>query len=331
MAPDTARLRRGELEPARAPRGAGAGRDLAPRRARAGGAVEGRTPDRPSGLRLWLRRRRGWLRPAALGLLGAGALAALGAAVVAADPAARLAAVWEGAADLAAAAGLTVQEVVLDGHRNAPVELLREAIAVRRGDPVLAFDPHGAKERLELISWVERAHVERHLSGRIQVRIEERRPFAIWQRDGRFAVVDREGRVVATENIGQFGRLPLVVGPGAGRVAAPMVELMRGAPEVMERTHALVRVAERRWNLRLRNGTDVLLPEGHEAAALARLSELHARQALLDRPLAAIDLRLPDKLVLRPPPPSPAAQGAPEGAAPPAAQQQQRARGQGRG
>ena len=38
-----------------------------------------------------------------------------------------------------------------------------------------------------------------------------------------------------------------------------------------------------------------------EAAALARLAELQASQALLDRPLAAIDLRLPDQLVLRPP------------------------------
>jgi cell division protein FtsQ len=173
---------------------------------------------------------------------------------------------------------------------------------VRRGDPILGFDPHSARERLEMIAWIERAHVERHLSGTIRIRLEERRPFAFWQRDGRISVIDREGKVVATENIGQFGRLPLVVGAGAERVAGPMIDLMRATPEVMERTHALVRISERRWNLRLRNGTDVLLPDGQEAAALARLSELHQRQNLLDRPLVAIDLRLPDKLVLRLPP-----------------------------
>jgi cell division protein FtsQ len=49
----------------------------------------------------------------------------------------------------------------------------------------------------------------------------------------------------------------------------------------------------------------VLLPEGQEAAAIARLAELQAKQGLLDRPLLAIDLRQPDKLVLRLP------QGAP--------------------
>lgn len=275
-------------------------REMEPRRGRA--AAEGREPGRPSALRLWLRRRRTLLRPAGLGLLGLGLLGAAGIAVVAVDPAGRLAALWDGAADLGAGAGMTVQEVLLEGHQNAPLALVREALSVRRGDPILGFDPHGARERLEMIAWVERAHVERHLSGTIRVRLEERRPFAFWQKEGRISVIDREGKVVATENIGQFGRLPLVVGAGAERAAGPMIDLMRTTPEVMDRTHALVRVSARRWNLRLRNGTDVLLPEGQEAAALARLAELHQRQNLMDRPLVAIDLRLPDKLVLRLPP-----------------------------
>ena len=257
------------------------------------------TQARPSRLRLWLRRRRGMLRPAGLGLGAAGLLVVAALATMAADPYGRLAALWDGATEIAGGAGLTVQEVVLEGSRNTPPELVREALAVHRGDPILGFDPHAARERLEMIAWVSAAHVERHLSGLIKVRITERQPFAIWQRDGRFSVIDDKGEVVSSENVGAFGRLPLVVGTGANRLAAPMVALLRGQPLVQERTHALVRVAERRWNLRLRNGTDVLLPDGQEAAALARLAELHAAQGLLDRPLAAIDLRLPDKLVLR--------------------------------
>jgi cell division protein FtsQ len=271
--------------------------DLPTRRNRGGAAS--RAPARPSALRLWLRRRRNLLKPAGLTLLGLGALGAIGVGVIAADPAGRIAAIWDRTADLGAGAGLVVQEVILEGHHNAPLGLLREAIAVRRGDPILGFDPRAARERVEMIAWVERAHVERHLNGTIRVRLEERRPFAFWQRDGRISVIDREGQVVATENIGQFGRLPLVVGAGAERAAGRMIDLMSGQPLVMDRTHALVRISERRWNLRLRNGTDVLLPEGHEAAALARLAELQQKQALMDRPLAAIDLRLPDKLVLR--------------------------------
>ncbi len=292
-------------------------------------------PQRPSRLRLWLRRRRGMARPTAFALLAAGALGGLAYGVMSAGvrvgggdtlaPRGWFGSFGDGIAGLGARAGLTVREVVLEGSRNAPPELVREAVGVRRGDPTLGFSPQEARARLESIAWIERAHVERRLPGTIRVVVEERRPFAIGQRDNRFAVIDREGRVVATENIGAFGRLPVVVGAGADRAAAPMVDLLRGAAEVEQRVHAMVRVGERRWNLRLRNGGDVLLPEGHEAEAMARLAELQASKALLDRPLLAIDMRQPDKLVLRPPPPPPPAPGAEQ---PPAVQ---RVRNGGRG
>jgi cell division protein FtsQ len=61
-------------------------------------------------------------------------------------------------------------------------------------------------------------------------------------------------------------------------------------------------VGERRWNLRLNTGADILLPEGHEAAALDRLMQLQQDHALLDRPLQVVDMRLPDRLVIRPKP-----------------------------
>ncbi|MBK1660379.1 cell division protein FtsQ/DivIB [Paracraurococcus ruber] len=262
-------------------------------------AAGGSPPRRPSSLRLWLRRRRTLLRPAALALVGAGALLATGVALMAADPYGKLQAMWDGAAEIAASGGLQVREVTLEGLRNTPPELVREALGVRRGDPILAFDPHFAREQLEQIAWVERAHVERLLPGTIHVRLEERQPFAIWQENRSFKVVDRAGTDLRAQNIGAFGPLPLIVGKGAFPAAGPLVDALRGAPEVRERVQALVRVSERRWNLQLRSGADVLLPENQEAAAIARLAELQRVQNLMDRPLAAIDLRLPDKLVLR--------------------------------
>lgn len=256
-------------------------------------------PDRPSRLRLWLKRRRGLLRPAALWLIGFGLLGASGYAVYAVDPAGRVRAVVENAAELGLAAGLEVAEVVVEGRENTPPDLIRGAIGAELGDPMLGFSPNEARERLETIAWVKAAHVERRLPGTILVRLTEREPFAIWQHRGRFAVIDRAGLVVETETLDAFGPLPLVVGAGAEKHAAALYDLLLAHRNILARTQALVRVGERRWNLRLHSGTDVLLPEGHEAPALNRLSELHARNALLDRPLVAVDMRLPDRLVVR--------------------------------
>jgi cell division protein FtsQ len=278
-------------------------RNAVARRPRGGAA----TPARPTAFRLWLRRQRGLVRPACyalalLAILGAGAVGAM-----ALDPASRIAAF----AASFPSSGLAVRSVLVEGRRNAPAEELRRALGVQPGDGILAFSPHAARARLERMPWVASATVERRLPDTILVRIEERQPYALW-RDGKVTqVIDRAGTRVSAET-DAFGLLPLVVGPGAAEHAAHMVELLRAEPELRDRTEELVRVGNRRWNLKLRNGTEVRLPETGEAAALARLREQHRAIGLLDRPVAVIDLRLPDKMTVQlapsapPPPPQPA-------------------------
>jgi cell division protein FtsQ len=254
---------------------------------------------RPTAARLWFKRWRNALRRVGLASVALVAVAAIVIGVLAFDPAARLRDAAAGLANLGRGPGLSIQEIRVEGREFTPREALLTAIATTPGEAMLDFDPAAAKTRLERIAWIEHAHVERRLPGTILVRLTERRAFAVWQRDGRFSVIDREGRVMATERLQAFGPLPLVVGTGAERMAAPMIDLLRSTPEIADRVQAIVRVSERRWNLRLQNGADVLLPEGHEEAAITRLAQLQAREKLLDRPLAAVDMRLPDRLVVR--------------------------------
>ncbi len=256
-------------------------------------------PRRPSATRLWFKKRRAWLRGIGMVSLAAATLGVAAIGVLALDPMARLRDTTSWLAELGRGPGLSVQEIRVEGREFAPREALLAAIGITPGEAILDFQPAVAKQRLEQIAWVESAHVERRLPGTIVIRITERRAFAVWQRDGRFSVIDREGRVMATERLEAFGPLPLVVGVGAERVAAPMIDLLRSAPEIADRVQAIIRVSERRWNLRLQNGADIMLPEGHEEAAITRLAELQARDRLLDRPLAAVDMRLPDRLVVR--------------------------------
>jgi cell division protein FtsQ len=138
------------------------------------------------------------------------------------------------------------------------------------------------------------------------VDLAERAPYAIWQHQGRFRLIDRAGKVLAEQNFDKFQFLPLVVGAGAPEHAAELLDALAKYPAVQAKVVAAVRVGGRRWNLRMQNGMDVLLPEGHAPAALARLMSLQSSHDLLDRPLQVIDMRLPDRLVLRPRPDQPA-------------------------
>ncbi len=268
--------------------------------------------DRPAPLRL--RLRRGWkkLRPA--GWLGIGVVLLLGAALArhatapgdasggAAGEASRasLATLRERIGNATAVLGLRVNSIVIEGRANTPEPLLRAALGISKGEPILGFSLDAARRNVEKLAWVKQATVERRLPDTIVVQLVEHPPFAIWQNQGRFVLIDHDGHVLTNEAVAQFRYLPLVVGPGAPAAATALIVALTDHPGLMARMVAAVRVGERRWNLQLRGGMSVLLPEGHEAAALDRLAALQQDHALLDRPLEVVDMRLPDRLVLRP-------------------------------
>jgi cell division protein FtsQ len=258
--------------------------------------------DRPSGWRLALRRQRRLLKPAAW--TAAASLFAMSLVVVfhsaAPHSSGTISSLRERLGAATAASGLRVTDVVIEGRANTPEPLLREAIGIDRGAPILGFSLEDVRLRVESIPWVEHATVERRLPGTVVVSLQERRPFAVWQNQGKYVLVDRTGQVVTNQDFAQFPHLPLIVGQGAPGAAAGLLDALRERPALAEKVVASVRVGDRRWNLRMTNGTDVMLPEGHEVVALDRLIALQQQHDVLDRPIAAIDMRLPDRLVFRP-------------------------------
>lgn len=252
---------------------------------------------RPSALKLLMRRQRKFVRPALWGIAGF-AVVMLGIVLVQSTrPGGAIARARDA---LALAANMRVERVLIEGRSNTPEVALNTAIGVHTGDSMLGFSLADARARIEKLSWVEHATVERKLPGTVVVNLVERRPFAIWQHEGKFVLIDRDGQTVANEDVSAFGDLPLVVGAGAPQGATALLEALAAQPTLKDRVMASVRVGERRWNLRMKNGTDVLLPEGAETQALAKLAELQAADALLDRPLVVVDMRLADRLVVRP-------------------------------
>jgi cell division protein FtsQ len=198
-----------------------------------------------------------------------------------------------------AAAGLAVSEVVVEGRRHADRDDLQTAIGITRGMPILAVDPVAARARIEKLSWIRQATVVRRLPDIVYVRIDERVPLALWQQNGELRLVDRDGTVISANDLAPFNGLPLVVGDDAAQHASDLLELLWAFPQIAERTEAAIRVSGRRWNLRLANGIDVRLPESGVAAALGRLADAQRTQKLLERDVVAIDLRKPDRLIVR--------------------------------
>lgn len=246
-----------------------------------------------------VRRRRLWLRAATAAL----AVAAGGAAAAMLWHDARdgtlLAGLHDGALSVSADAGLAVTHVLVEGRQFTDRKDVDAALGIERGQPILGIDIGAARERLRALGWVREATIARRLPDVVYVRIEERAPLALWQRNGKLALIDRDGVVIGREDIAHWSHLPLVVGDGAETEAARLVDALKAVPEVARHVEAAVRVSGRRWDLKLNGGIDVRLPEGEVAGALARLDRLQRENALLDRDVMAVDLRLPDRLIVR--------------------------------
>ena len=213
-------------------------------------------------------------------------------AAILADTADRLVAV-------SAACGLVVADIDVEGRETTDAATIMAALGAARGTPILAVSPSRAKDQLESLPWVRSATIERRLPGTLFVRLVERRPLAVWQHGGKQELIDHDGEVIAVADLGPFARLPTLVGEGAAPYAAALIDMLAGEPELAARVTAAVRVGDRRWNLRVDNLTDVLLPEEDPAGAWSRLAQLERINNLLKRDVQAVDLRLPDRLVLR--------------------------------
>ena len=250
------------------------------------------------------RAARRWLRPA-LGYGGAAAGLALVAGGIAwAWTSGRAADEWDGlraaAMEASARAGLVVAEVYVAGRGETARDDLIAALEVTLGAPILAFDGEAARRRIEALGWVREATVERRFPNTLFLRIAEREPLALWQRDGRLVIVDRDGVVIDGAAPESFAGLPVIVGDDAPRYAARLLTVLATEPSLRVRVEAAVRVGGRRWNLRFDNGIDVELPEQGLAEAWRRLAAFERRHGLLSRDITAIDLRLPDRVVVRP-------------------------------
>jgi cell division protein FtsQ len=201
-------------------------------------------------------------------------------------------------------AGMTVQDISVEGRSLVSKEAVLAALNIRRGDPLLKFDPQAARARLESIEWVEAAIVERRLPDGIYVKLTERNAVALWQRGRDFILIDQQGRQVRTVDPNYYGYLPLIAGAGAPEQITALSLLLAEVPVIGRRVRAAVWVGQRRWNLTLDNMVEVQLPEEDAASALKKLAELDAKQQLLSRDIRNVDLRLPDRLVLQPNPPA---------------------------
>jgi cell division protein FtsQ len=197
------------------------------------------------------------------------------------------------------AVGFGISEVAISGEHNVSREEILATAGITGRSSLLFLDAAQARARLLTNPWIADAAVLKLYPRRLRIEIKERKPFALWQRDGAVALIAADGTVLEPYVARRFLALPLVVGAGAEQAAERFLAKLVRYPAIARLVEASVRVADRRWNLYLQGGIEIQLPEFAPEHALQRLVELERTKKLLARDIVRVDLRLPDRVTVR--------------------------------
>ncbi|WP_274534002.1 MULTISPECIES: cell division protein FtsQ [unclassified Ensifer] len=197
------------------------------------------------------------------------------------------------------AAGFAIEDVKVSGNdQTSEIDILQQ-LGLDGTTSLVALDIAEARRLIAEMPWVQGVTVRKVYPGTIEVSLTERQAFGIWQHGSDLSLIERSGSVIAPLRDNKFASLPLFVGRDAETAAADFYDEFSRWPEIRSRVKAFVRVAGRRWDLRLDNGIVVKLPEHDVARAMRVLFDMESQHQLLERDIAAVDLRLEDRTTVQ--------------------------------
>ncbi len=115
--------------------------------------------------------------------------------------------------------------------------------------------PRRLQETLTQNPLIAEAEVRKLFPNRLTIRIRERTPYALWQKDGEVHLISADGALIDQMRDSRFRRAAACGGRGANRRAGDYVALLDAAGDLREKIRAGVLVSGRRWNLKLANAS----------------------------------------------------------------------------
>jgi len=200
---------------------------------------------------------------------------------------------------LARAVGLGLDRVTISGISQLHEAEVLAAAGITPKVSLLFLNATEMREHLERVPLIKSAAVRKLYPNELVITLTEREPFAVWQLNGELFIVSADGTVIDQMQDERFAKLPLVVGENANVRIKEYLSLLESAGSFKSRIRAGTLVAGRRWTLKVDNGVDIRLPETGAVEALARLVGLERREKILEKDILAVDLRSPDRVVVR--------------------------------
>lgn len=136
------------------------------------------------------------------------------------------AAAYQQYGQLASKAGFEVKDVEVTGMERVDQLKVYDIVLAEMDRSMPMVDIEKVRADLLQYGWIKDARVSRRLPDRLAVEIVERKPTAVWQRNGTYSLIDAEGTVLENVKASEVGDLPLLNGEDANRHSVALGELL---------------------------------------------------------------------------------------------------------
>lgn len=190
-----------------------------------------------------------------------------------------------------------VDNISVSENNHAYQERLDSIVSNIKSKPMFSFDLDNVRQEIEYIDLVDKAYVRRIFPNKIDIKITEYKPFAIWQNDGNLQLISKEG-VVIGQDISEFLHLPFIVGREANNYVTDLFSIIDKF-DIVKSVKSAIFVNERRWNLRMNNGTEIKLPESGLQESLKQLSNKFTKEQILSGEFEYIDMKVHKRIYVK--------------------------------
>lgn len=203
----------------------------------------------------------------------------------------------------AGSAGFQMRNIDLTGVERMNRLKIYEEVMEYRGTPMPLLDLTQIRDDLKQMPWVAEARVSRQLPDKLVIDIEERTPHAVLVKPDRLVLIDHDGIELDPIAEADAEGMLRISGAGAKGEIDSLDRILAAAPALQPQIASAHRIGERRWNIVFKTGQILALPQGEDEAAAAFIdfAKLDGLYRLLGGKATVIDLRVPDRYVLREP------------------------------
>ena len=192
-----------------------------------------------------------------------------------------------------------IEEIQIFGINIIKENTILKALNLKKESSLYEIDLNEIHKIIKGINFISEVTIERKFNNTLKISIIEKKPVGILQKNNNYKIITKDGTLINEKEIHNFSHLPIFNGKNVEHNVNKILSLLNEI-DFLKYIWSVTLVNERRWNLNLKNGITILLPEKEFSSSLKKINNLNKNHNFLQSNLVEIDLRDKKKIIFQP-------------------------------